>query len=177
MRQYKKNRASARNAYDTYLSHYFRYKKNNEMYIPREERKKGVTVSQPLSYTQFEHRYQQMKAANVANPARMVAMEQREASELQLRMTWKTVKDIIDKASDVSMEAYKKNLQRIIGNDKITFKDFKKNYRAMFKTFMPYEAGDNPFLLDENGLPKLYEHEDRNEYFNSPKEEVVASVA
>ena len=78
----KTNRAAARNPYDTYLSWWFKYARNNEMYSPQ-----GLPFAQPLGYDQFNRRYNQLKRANITNPARTVAMESRVATESQLRNT------------------------------------------------------------------------------------------
>ena len=76
----KTNRAPARSPYDTYLSWWFRYSRHNEMYSPN-----GMPFAQPLDATRFQRRYEQMKRANIPNPARQVAMESRVATESQLR--------------------------------------------------------------------------------------------
>ena len=172
-RKTKTNRASARNPYDTYLSWWFKYARNNEMYFDDTKQ----TSARPLGYTEFQRRYDQMRRANIQNPARMVAMESREATEYQLRKTWEIVKDKMDKASDNDLDAYAKNLKRLIGKEKITYADLRKNYRAVFKTYMPYEYGDNPFLVDEHGQQKLTEHYERDEAFGSPKERKIKIAA
>lgn len=82
----KTNRAAARNPYDTYLSWWFKYARNNEMYSPQ-----GLPFAQPLGYDQFNRRYNQLKRANITNPARTVAMESRVATESQLRNTFAAI--------------------------------------------------------------------------------------
>ena len=62
----KMNRASARNPYDTYLSWWFKYARNNEMYFDDTKQ----TSARPLGYTEFQRRYDQMRRANIQNPAR-----------------------------------------------------------------------------------------------------------
>lgn len=169
-RKTKTNRAPARSAYDTYLSWWFRYSKSNQMYLRQADIDAGRTTSRPLDPTSFERRYNEMRRANITNPARMVAMESREATENQLRKTWEIVKGKLEKATDAESEAYKQNLQRLIGKDKVTWQVMRKYYKQVFKTFMPYESGDNPFLVDEEGKPIITSHKERDEAFNSPKE-------
>ncbi len=169
----KSTRAAARNPYDTYLSWWFKYASKNQMYFDDTKQ----TKAQPLGYTEFQRRYDQMRGASIQNPARMVAMESREATEYQLRKTWEIVKDKIDKASDSELDAYMKNLKRLTGKDKITYADLRKNYREVFKTFLPYELGDNPFLVDEQGNEKITEHSERDEAFGSPKERKIKIAA
>lgn len=82
----KTNRTAARNPYDTYLSWWFKYARNNEMYSPQ-----GLPFAQPLGYDQFNRRYNQLKRANITNPARTVAMESRVATESQLRNTFAAI--------------------------------------------------------------------------------------
>ena len=100
----------------------------------------------------------------------MVAMESREATETQLRKTWEIVKEKIEKATESESMAYKQNLQRLIGKDKVTWQVMRKYYKQVFKTFMPYESGDNPYLVDDEGKQILTSHKERDEAFNSPKE-------
>ena len=85
-RKIKTNRAPSRNPYDTYLSWWFKYARNNEMYSPQ-----GLPFAQPLGYDQFNRRYNQLKRANITNPARTVAMESRVATESQLRNTFAAI--------------------------------------------------------------------------------------
>ena len=73
--------------------------------------------------------------------------------------------------------AYKQNLKRLIGKDKITWQDMRKYYKQVFKTFMPYELGDNPFLVDDEGKQILTSHKERDNEFNSPEEELVNQAA
>jgi len=169
-RKTKINRAPARNPYDTYLSWWFRYAKNNQMYV-----RQGDKQATPLDYTSFNRRYDQMRRANIANPARMVAMESREATEYQVRKTWEIVKNTMATASESDKEAYLKNIKRLLGSEKLTFQTIRKHYKEVFKTFMPYEEGDNPFLVDEQGRERLTEHSERDKAFDSPKEVKIAA--
>ena len=176
-RKTKTNRAPARSAYDTYLSWWFRYEKSNQMYLRQADIDAGRTKARPLDPTSFERRYNEMRRANITNPARMVAMESREATETQLRKTWEIVKNKIEKATESESMAYKQNLKRLIGKDKITWQDMRKYYKQVFKTFMPYELGDNPFLVDDEGNQILTSHKERDNEFNSPEEELVNQAA
>lgn len=142
-RKTKTNRAPARSAYDTYLSWWFRYAKNNQMYV-----RQGDKQATPLDYTSFNRRYDQMRRANITNPARMVAMESREASEAQLLNTWRVMRE---QWSPMQMKGiYGKNLK---------LKDFRKNYREIFDLF----------FAD-------MDTEDKNDLF-SPKEEIIRTAA
>lgn len=136
-------RSAARNPYDTYLSWWFKYSRNNQMYRTDETK-----PAQPLDYTSFNRRYDQMRRANITNPARMVAMESREASEAQLLNTWRVMRE---QWSPMQMKGiYGKNL---------TLKDFRKNYKEIFDLFF----GD-------------MDTEDKNDLF-SPKEEIIRTAA
>ena len=131
---------SARTPYDTYLSWYFRYAKNNQMYTDKKGRVPG-----PLPFELFERRYNQLRRASATNPARTVAMEQREATESQLRNTYAAIKRNFSK----------EEIRRIYGKD-LTFKDIRKHYKNVFNTFF-----------------EDYDKSDIDEIF-SPKEELVA---
>lgn len=176
-RKTKTNRAPARSPYDTYLSWWFRYAKSNQMYLRQADIDAGRKTARPLDATSFERRYNEMKRANITNPARMVAMESREATETQLRKTWEIVKEKLEKSTDAENIAYKQNLQRLIGTDKLTWQVMRKYYKQVFKTFMPYESGDNPYLVDEDGKPILTSHKERDDAFNSPKESRISRAA
>ena len=115
-RKTKTNRAAARNPYDTYLSWWFKYARNNEMYSPQ-----GLPFAQPLGYDQFNRRYNQLKRANITNPARMVAMESRVATESQLRNTFNAIK-----------KQYSKTEQKDLFGKELKLQDIRKNYSMYF---------------------------------------------
>lgn len=115
-RKTKTNRAPARSAYDTYLSWWFKYARNNEMYSPQ-----GLPFAQPLGYDQFNRRYNQLKRANITNPARMVAMESRVATESQLRNTFNAIK-----------KQYSKTEQKDLFGKELKLQDIRKNYSMYF---------------------------------------------
>ena len=115
-RKTKTNRASARNPYDTYLSWWFKYARNNEMYSPQ-----GLPFAQPLGYDQFNRRYNQLKRANITNPARTVAMESRVATESQLRNTFNAIK-----------KQYSKTEQKDLFGKELKLQDVRKNYSMYF---------------------------------------------
>ena len=115
-RKIKTNRASARNPYDTYLSWWFKYARNNEMYSPQ-----GLPFAQPLGYDQFNRRYNQLKRANITNPARTVAMESRVATESQLRNTFAAIQ-----------RQYSKEEQKELFGKELKLKDVRKDYSLYF---------------------------------------------
>lgn len=112
----KTNRAQARNPYDTYLSWWFKYARNNEMYSPQ-----GLPFAQPLGYDQFNRRYNQLKRANITNPARTVAMESRVATESQLRNTFNAIK-----------KQYSITEQKDLFGKELKLQDIRKNYSMYF---------------------------------------------
>ena len=57
----KSTRSAARNPYDTYLSWWFKYARNNEMYFDDTKQ----TSARPLGYTEFQRRYDQMRRAKI----------------------------------------------------------------------------------------------------------------
>lgn len=136
----KTNRAPARSAYDTYLSWWFKYSRRNEMYSPN-----GMPFAQPLDATRFQRRYEQMKRANVQNPARMVAMESRVATESQLHAVLSALRNSFTP----------QQIRERMGKD-LKIQDLSKNYSQWFNEFF----GD-------------LTHEEKNELF-SPKEQKVA---
>ena len=115
-RKIKTNRAPSRNPYDTYLSWWFKYARNNEMYSPQ-----GLPFAQPLGYDQFNRRYNQLKRANITNPARTVAMESRVATESQLRNTFNAIK-----------KQYSKTEQKDLFGKELKLQDVRKNYSMYF---------------------------------------------
>ena len=115
-RKIKTNRAPSRNPYDTYLSWWFKYARNNEMYSPQ-----GLPFAQPLGYDQFNRRYNQLKRANITNPARTVAMESRVATESQLRNTFNAIK-----------KQYSKTEQKELFGKELKLQDIRKNYSMYF---------------------------------------------
>ena len=139
-RKSKTNRAPARSAYDTYLSWWFRYSRHNEMYSPN-----GMPFAQPLDATRFQRRYEQMRRANIPNPARQVAMESRVATESQLRGVLSALRSSFTP----------QQIRERIGKD-LKIQDLRKNYSQWF----------NEFLGDLS-------HEEKNEIF-SPKEQKIA---
>ena len=139
-RKTKTNRAPARSPYDTYLSWWFKYARNNEMYSPQ-----GLPFAQPLGYDQFNRRYNQLKRANITNPARTVAMESRVATESQLRGVLSALRSSFTP----------QQIRERIGKD-LKIQDLRKNYSQWF----------NEFLGDLS-------HEEKNEIF-SPKEQKIA---
>lgn len=139
-RKTKTNRAPARSAYDTYLSWWFKYSRRNEMYSPN-----GMPFAQPLDATRFQRRYEQIKRANVPNPARMVAMESRVATESQLRAVRSALRNSF----------MPQQIRERMGKD-LKIQDLRKNYSQWFNEFF----GD-------------LTHDEKNELF-SPKEQKVA---
>lgn len=112
----KSTRSAARNPYDTYLSWWFKYARNNEMYSPQ-----GLPFAQPLGYDQFNRRYNQLKRANITNPARTVAMESRVATESQLRNTFAAI-----------WRRYSKEEMKERFGKELKLKDVRKEYTFYF---------------------------------------------
>ena len=139
-RKTKTNRAPARSAYDTYLSWWFKYSRRNELYPPN-----GTPFAQHLDAPRFQRRYEQLKRANIPNPARQVAMESRVATESQLRAVLSALRSSFTP----------QQIRERMGKD-LKIQDLRKNYSHWF----------NEFLGDLT-------HEEKNELF-SPKEQKVA---
>lgn len=110
------------------------------MYSPN-----GMPFAQPLDATRFQRRYEQMKRANIPNPARQVAMESRVATESQLRGVLSALRSSFTP----------QQIRERMGKD-LKIQDLRKNYSQWFDEFL----GD-------------LTHEEKNELF-SPKEQKVA---
>lgn len=104
-RSYKQNRAKAgrswRERYNVYVRWYEHYAKNNQM------SEEGMLDLGSYKATVLRKKY---RGEEMTNISRRVAWEQRQASETQLRVTWKTIKDQIPEFKK-NIELTRKNIQ------------------------------------------------------------------